>query len=227
MTTTHPAPPAPLTDREISWLETVLATPAFAKQAMGLDEIQGYLTAIISGPERVPATTWLPLVLGNPVYESDEQQQEIADLLTRFHAEIAADLAGGESLGLVLDYSDADKEGDEAEYDYAAWCQAYLDGVDASPVAWNEVLQTPAEEEELNELLFPISLLAGEIDPKALKQIKPNELRDVLKECREDLPMLVVDICKFFESIRKRPKVTVKHPGSAATQTKPVKKNLH
>jgi uncharacterized protein len=217
---------SPLTDREISWLESVLATPAFSKQSMGLDEIQGYLTAVLSGPERLPVSKWMPAVLGDPVFESDEQEQEIKSLLTRFHDEISADLNGGESISLVLDYAESADASGENEYDYAAWCQAYLDGVDASPLQWNEVLRTEAEEEELNELLFPISLLAGEIDPKAFKQIKPGELADVLKECRDDLPMLVVDIAKFFEKIRNRPKVTVKRPGSAA-QDDLAKKKLH
>ena len=40
----------PLSNAEISHLETLLATPTFKKQAMGLDEIQGFLCAVISGP---------------------------------------------------------------------------------------------------------------------------------------------------------------------------------
>ena len=228
MPSTISTPQPPLSDREIAWLEETLATPALNKQAMGLDEIQGYLCAIISGPERVPQSQWLPSVLGNPTFESVAQEKELKDLLIRFHAEIAAELAGGESLSLVLDYDNrADSgRGEEYDYDYAAWCLAFLDGVDASPNPWNEVLKSE-EEEELNELLFPISLLAGEIDAKALKQIKPHELDAVMKECRDDLPMLVVDVFKFFETIRNRPQVTVKHPGSPNTQPKSTTKKLH
>ena len=231
MTSPIKAALSPLSDREIAWLEEMLATPIFSKQAMGLDEIQGYLCAIISGPERVPQSQWLPSVLGNPQFVDAAQENELKELLTRFHAEIAAELAGGESLSLVLDYDNRADVGsgvsEEYDYDYAAWCQAFLDGVDASPSPWNEVLKSDEEEEELNELLFPISLLAGEIDAKALKQIKPHELDAVLKECRDDLPMLVVDIFRFFDTIRNRPQVTVKHPGSSASQAKPVKKKLH
>ena len=229
MPSTISTPQPPLSDREIAWLEETLATPALNKQAMGLDEIQGYLCAIISGPERVPQSQWLPSVLGNPTFESVAQEKELKDLLIRFHAEIAAELAGGESLSLVLDYDNrADSGGgEEYDYDYAAWCLAFLDGVDASPNPWNEVLKSEEEEEELNELLFPISLLAGEIDAKALKQIKPHELDAVLKECRDDLPMLVVDVFKFFETIRNRPQITVKHPGSPNTQPKSMTKKLH
>lgn len=213
-------PATPLTNAEISHLETLLASPAFKKQAMGLDEIQGFLCAVISGPQQVAPAQWLPAVLGNPEYESPEQEEAIKDLLQRFHAEIQADLAAGESLGLVLNLADSSDAATEGEYDYSAWCQAYLDGVEFSSVAWTDA----GDDEEINEFLFSISLLAGEIDPKALKQIKPREMADLLKECREDLPMLAVDIYKYFRALRARPTVTAKNPGSDAAQGK---KKLH
>ncbi len=216
-------PLAPLTNAEISHLETLLSTPAFKSQAMGLDEMQGFLCAVISGPQAVAQEQWLPAVLGNPEYESAEQEISVKDLLSRFHAEITADLAAGESLGLVLNLTDPSNAAAEGEYDYGAWCQAFIDGVEFSPVPWIEV----GEEDEINELLFPISLLAGEIDPKALKQIKPREMTELLAECREDLPMLAIDIYNYFQTLRKRPKVTTKNPGSQAAQAKPVKKKLH
>ena len=211
----------PLTDAEIAHLEFLLATPAFAKQSMGLDEIQGFVCAIVSGPERVGPDQWLPAVLGNPDYENAGQAQEVKGLLLRFHQEIVADLNAGESLGLVLNLDEA--AATEGGYDYSAWCQAYIDGVESSKVPWVEA----GDEEEINDLLFPISLLAGEIDPKALKQVKPHEMAALLQECREDLPMLAVDIYKYFQSLRDRPKVTAKNPGSASAQPDSGKKKLH
>lgn len=225
--TSTTATPAPLTNAEISHLETLLATPTFKQQAMGLDEIQGFLCAVISGPQPVSAALWLPAVLGNPDYESAEQAQAVKNLLLRFHGEIVADLGAGESLGLVLNLADASDAATEGEYDYSAWCQAYLDGVEFSASPWTGA----GDENEINELLFPISLLAGEIDPKALKQIKPREMAELLRECREDLPMLTIDIYKYFQSLRdranERPKVTAKHPGSAAAVPASGKKKLH
>ena len=220
MTTT---PATPLSNAEISHLETLLATPAFKKQAMGLDEIQGFLCAVISGPQHIKPAKWLPAVLGDPDYESAEQETAVKDLLLRFHAEIVADLSAGESLGLVLNLTDPSNAAAEGEYDYGAWCQAFLDGVEFSDVPWTEA----GDDNEINEFLFPISLLAGEIDPKALKQIKPREMAELLKECREDLPMLAIDIYKYFQTLRNRPAATQKDPGSTDAQAKPAKKKLH
>ena len=216
-------PATPLTNAEISHLETLLGSSAFKKQAMGLDEIQGFFCAVISGPAPVKSEKCLPAVLGNPEYESAGQEAAVKALLLRFHIEIVADLVAGESLGLVLNLADPSNAATDGDYDYGAWCQAYLDGVEFSTISWTDA----GDENDINELLFPISLLAGEIDPKALKQIKPREMTELLKECREDLPMLVIDIYNYFQSLRDRPKVTTKNPGSGAAQVTPVTKKLH
>ncbi len=213
----------PLTDAEIAHLEFLLGTPAFAGQSMGLDEIQGFLCAVVSGPARVTSSQWLPAVLGNPAYENAAQEQEVKELILRFHDEITADLKAGESLGLVLDLAEPVGDGEDGGYDYTAWCQAYLDGVESSTLPWVEA----GDEEEINDLLFPISLLAGEIDPRALKQVKLREMTDLLQECREDLPLLAVDIYRYFKTLRERPKAQAKRPGTKPVPAAAGKKKLH
>ncbi|MBL8522446.1 MAG: YecA family protein [Betaproteobacteria bacterium] len=209
----------PLTDAEITALETLLATPAFAKQAMGLDEMQGFLCAVISGPEQVPSSRWLPAVLGDPVYESAAQAEEVMSLLMRFYGEIATGLGAGEAPALVLNY---DGDGKSDEYDYATWCLAYLDGVDFATTPWDEV----GDADEVNELLFPLSLLAGEIDPKSLKQIKPIEFATLVAECEDDLPLLLVEIYQYFRS-RPAGSGKTRRDAPAVAKVKPGTKKLH
>ncbi len=199
MTSTEASLPSqPLTDAEIERLEALLASPIFEKQAMGLDEMQGFLAAVLSGPAPVTANQWLPAVLGNPKYDSPAQEAEVLSFVMRFQHEIAADLAGGESLGLLLQRAEG---ADENDYDYETWCQSYLDGVEFSAEPWDEV----GDADEVNELLFPIALLAGEIDKQALKQIKPRDMAQLLTECREDLPLISIDIYEYFLKLRGEP----------------------
>lgn len=189
---------APLNDAEVEHLEDLLASSVFDKQAMGLDEMQGFLAAVISGPELIAPSLWMPAVLGIPKYVSAEQEKEVTELVMRFYNEIAADLVEGESLGLLLERAEGAAEND---YDYETWCQAYLDGVDFSATPWEEA----GDAEEVNEMLFPIALLAGEIEPKVLKQIKPRDMAQLLIECREDLPLMVIEVYQYFQSLRERP----------------------
>lgn len=186
----------PLTDAEISRLEALLASPIFEKQAMGLDEMQGFLCAVLSAPVLITASQWMPAVLGNPKYESAEQEKEVTDLVLRFGNDIADELKRGESLSLLLNMEDGDTED---EYDYETWCQSYLDGVDFSTVPWDEA----GDDEEVNDLLFTISLLAGEIEPRALRGVKPADLKQLMHESREDLPMLVAEIYDYFRTTRE------------------------
>ncbi len=188
--------PLPLTDAEISQLEALLASPIFEKQAMGLDEMQGFLCAVMSAPIIITASQWMPAVLGNPRYASLEQEKEVSDLVLRFGHEIGAELARGESLSMLLNQAD---DADEGEYDYENWCQAYLDGVDFSTVPWDEA----GDDEEVNDLLFTISLLAGEIEPRALRGVKAADLKQLHTESREDLPMLVAEIFEYFRATRE------------------------
>ncbi|HEX9390158.1 MAG TPA: YecA family protein [Usitatibacteraceae bacterium] len=198
----------PLSDAEIEHLEDLLASPVFAKQAMGLDEMQGFLAAVISGPDLIGPSLWMPAVLGNPQYLSAEQEKEVGDLVQRFYNEIAADLVEGETLGLLLQRDEGAAEND---YDYETWCQAYLDGVDFSATPWEEA----GDAEEINEMLFPIALLAGEIEPKVLKQIKPRDMAQLLLECREDLPLMVIEIHQYFLALRERPQPKSGRSGGA------------
>lgn len=198
----------PLNDAEVEHLEDLLASSVFDKQAMGLDEMQGFLAAVISGPELIAPSLWMPAVLGNPKYVSAEQEKEVTELVTRFYNEIAADLVAGESLGLLLERAEGAAEN---AYDYETWCQAYLDGVDFSATPWEEA----GDVEEVNEMLFPIALLAGEIEPKVLKQIKPRDMAQLLIECREDLPLMVIEVYQYFQSLRERPAPKRDQPGSA------------
>jgi uncharacterized protein len=189
-----------LSEAEIIQLEDLLASPVFAGQALPLDQLQGFLCAVLSGPEPVPLAKWMPAALGNPKYENPAQGEEVLGLITRFHNEIETGLKSESGIGLLLSELGADKNSGEEKYDYAAWCQAYLDGVDFSEVPWEEA----GDEDEINELLFAISLLAEEIEPKTLKQIKAAEMKELLAECQQDLPLIVLDIFEYFQKLRSR-----------------------
>ena len=53
-----------LTEQELDRLENLLYSDIFEGEAMPLDTLQGFLCAVISGPETIPADIWLPLIFG-------------------------------------------------------------------------------------------------------------------------------------------------------------------
>ena len=52
----------PLTDAELDELEGFLASDAVPQDCMDLEMLDGFLTAIVSGPESIQPSEWLPQV---------------------------------------------------------------------------------------------------------------------------------------------------------------------
>ncbi len=186
----------PLDDADLQQLEDLLGSDVFQGEAMTLDELQGFLCALLSGPVSVAPAKWLPVALGeSPLYESEEQAKEIASLVMRFHNQIARALSGDETLDLVL-Y----RPNESSECDYETWCRAYLEGVNFSPVAWEEA----GDPGEIEELLFPIIILAGELSVQTRRRLHPEELAELYESCREDLAGVVLDVQRYWLSRRAK-----------------------
>ena len=92
-----------ISDKELDQLENLLASDIFKEEAMTLDYLQGFLCAIVSGPEVISPGVWMPAVLGEaPQYESKAQVQEVMDLLMKFYNSIATALFNDDDFDLIL-----------------------------------------------------------------------------------------------------------------------------
>ena len=215
---------SPLTDDELDRLETLLSDPALP-EAMRLDEAQGYLCAVLAGPQPLAEEQWLADVLGGDEALESEIGGDTAVLLRAFAAALAADLEAGVPPVLLLYPKE---EEDDSPSDYLPWCQAYLAGVDAAEDDWFEVLgesedASPEEDESeeiayLDERLFPMMVLTGEAEAAASEHGEEwpsgEEREEIEEECEESLPQSIVDIYRFWLAkrgvetiVREEPKV--------------------
>ena len=152
----------PLGDAELERLEDLLASEIFRGEAMRLDELQGLLCAVVSAPEPVLPSAWMPAALGEePVYENETQAQEVIDLLMRLYNEVAAVLYRGEEPELILYPADVDSD----ESDYGAWADGYLYGTHLGNVDWLDAAGEYAE--DLSDLLENLFLLNGALKDMA------------------------------------------------------------
>lgn len=188
-----PAPPdAPLTEADLDRLDAFLMSDVLSDDAMMLDELQGFLCAVISGPEATPASEWMSAAFGgDPNFESREQAQEFLDLLMRFNNETAAGLLEGRGVELVVDP-------DGEENDCTGWAAGYLRGVALAAASW----ESRGDAEEVADLVFPIMFLARELDrePKLAESLGlgPDEEQQLEKTCREGLMGTVQDIYDYW-----------------------------
>jgi uncharacterized protein len=191
----------PLDDAELDRLEDLLSADVFRGEAMRLDELQGMLCAVASAPEPVLPSVWMPAALGGePVYESEEQAQDVVELLMRLYNEVDAGLDRGEEPELILYPVDEDAE----EYDFGAWADGYLFGAQLGPVDWLEAAGEHGD--DLSDLLDDMFLLNGSIKDDVLKHGEAwmNEAAEqrAMQDAADELPTRVVAIHDFWRALR-------------------------
>ncbi len=192
---------APMTEQDLDRLETLLAADNFQGEAMSLDVLQGFLCAVVSGPDTVDPDLWVAEVLGGaPRYASPEQEKELRELLLKFYHDIDSALANREEFDLILYGFEDDPE----ELDFASWCDGYVYGSQMGEENWFEAAGEFAE--DLNEKMEVFFLLNGVPKEDALKNKEPwmpaKEEQTALEEAQDELPIVIGDIYRFWQSQR-------------------------
>lgn len=189
-----------MTEIEINQLEAYLASPVFNDKAMRLDKLQGFLCAVVSGPDAITPSQWMPEVMGaEPEYESLEQAKEFMALMMDFYNDVASTLLNNQPPRLILKpCTPSDKR-----LDYQTWCEGYILGWSLSTQEWLQPGNDP-----LKRLTFPILYLSGAFKEEAERRGKAyepgEEDQKVWQNCVDILPQAVTAIYNFWLSKRKQ-----------------------
>ncbi|MGD8913240.1 MAG: UPF0149 family protein [Candidatus Thiodiazotropha sp.] len=148
---------SPLNANEIERLDEFLfdridqntLTEGMDEGIFDISTLDGFFTAIVSGPVTIPPSVWLPLVWGDfePEWKSEEDFSEILVLLTRHMNGIVQTL-----MEYPEDFEPLYLEhimGDKSYIVVDEWCEGYYRGVELSSEAW-------LNDEEMAILLAPI-----------------------------------------------------------------------
>jgi len=208
--------PNPLAESDFDRLEELLDADIFA-EAMRLDEIQAMLCAVVSGPEAVLPSVWLPEALGAGLEASgDPRVAETIELLMRLNNDIAAALLADETISPILYPLDESCE----EYDYAAWADTYVFGAGLGS-DWFELAGKRAD--DLSELLEPLFLLNGmlkeDVEKSGERWFPPAEEARLIADIQENLPVIVQTLYNFWRN--RRACGTVKHDEPRAGRNDP------
>jgi uncharacterized protein len=192
---TSPTQATPLSQLEQDELEALLGSEVFHDDAMPLDALQGLFFALASAPDLVLPSQWMPVALGeNPQYESSDQARRACELVMRFYNQCVSTLAT-ENFGLLLYRREGGGE------DLATWCAGYLEGVDLAAPSWYET----GDPDEVDELLFPFIVLAGELPDKEKRRFRPAEWRDLVKSCEGAIGDAIVEVREYWNALRNPP----------------------
>jgi uncharacterized protein len=145
-----------LSDAELARLAALLAARGGAS-TMNIERLDGFLTALVIGPDVVMPSEYLPVVWGKghePEFDSLEEAQELLGLLMRHWNAIIAELDASDLYEMLLD------EPDERGVPGRQWAGGFMQGVAMRRAQWAPMLT-----DEREGLLATIALVAGEIDP--------------------------------------------------------------
>jgi uncharacterized protein len=151
--------PQPLTDAEFDSLSGVLNRFG-GKDAMNLEQLDGFLAAVICCPSHIPQTEYLPEIWGDEMINEDAfaaqpMLQNFLSLLGRHKDSVAHTLQSGDVFTPVLL---ADEEGVFHGND---WANGFMRGMSLRQRDWVVLF----DDEERGGSLVPILALAHEHDP--------------------------------------------------------------
>lgn len=158
--------PLPLNDEELDWLDQFLldridddtVTEGKNEGVLDISELDGFMTALVSGPVVVPPSRWLPVVWGDfePEWKNPQEFEAVFTLLIRHMNGIVSSLMEqpGDFEPLFLErvvegktYTIVDE-----------WCEGYVQGVNLTADLWG------AGGLEMEIMLIPMRAFTSETD---------------------------------------------------------------
>lgn len=203
-----PAAQIALDDDETDWLAGFLECSQTPATTMPLEELDGFFTALVVGPDTVLPSRFIPELWGTPdgegpVFDSDEQMEYAIALLMRHWNTIATRLAGSYP---HIPWVPWGSDGME-------WSLGFLRGVEVRMESWKRLL----DDREFAGLLGPVVWLAGSETRDAEADSGTDDHLDIL----ERLTLATVGLYDYWRDreqqvgrrpVRRAPKIGRNEP---------------
>lgn len=175
----------PLSEEELNMLETFLASTEAPEECMNsLEMIDGFLTAVVIGPEVVPEHRWIKYMLDpenqrENLFNSPEDESRITDLLNRhvnaIDAQFESEPEGFLPIYEMFSYS----EEEERQIAIEEWALGFILGMELSHEAWQ-----PLFADESTAMLAGPLFVLGKVtdDYDNMSQEEKDQMIDMLDE---------------------------------------------
>ncbi len=190
----------PLSDAEFDELDQFLISDATPEECMDISMLDGFLTALVVGPNMLMPSQWLPAIYGETegdpmAWESAEQAQHILGLILRHMNDIVWRLREAPDEYEPVIY-EREQEGKTISI-IDEWCFGFIKGVQVDAKAWAPLFESDDEK----AFILPIILYGTEGGWKELES-KP-ELADKHEQFAESLADCVLEIQEYWLTQRK------------------------
>ncbi|ACF44309.1 UPF0149 family protein [Pelodictyon phaeoclathratiforme] len=186
----------PLSDEELGRLETFLASDATPDDCLfSLEMLDGYMTALVVGPEVVQPEVWIPFIWdqendNEPSFSSEAEAIEIEELLVRHMNSIDRqfDEDPDEFFPVFEQFGYADEE--EKRVAVENWSLGFTVGMELAHASWTSFM----EDEETSQFVLPIFLLAKITD----------DFEELTEEEMDNMALLMPEfIIKIYEYLHQ------------------------
>ena len=193
-----------------SRLMELLDAKSEAHNTMRCDEVPGFMMALLSGPDALNPTNWLPEILGEESLFDAKERTEIERLVMAMAADMRMKL-NEKILPDLWFYED-----EAGNPDFYTWCNAYLYALDIVPTDWFEAV----DQEEFEDLFYPIMALGGIYDEEENGEVILHLNEKELTQLESDLSHVLLDIYWYWQAIINKPQ-TVRREGEKVGRNDP------
>lgn len=186
-----------LSNKEMNILEEFLLSEHVPKRCMVLDELDGFLTSIVIGPETIMPSIWLGEIWGEEIddemiWDSDEKMMEITELILRQYQSIVNIFHENNNYFEPVFSSDGNSDV------ITFWATGFYRGIALNPQAWKVLM----EDKDYKDVLLPIVIYGSELGYKELENSK--ELKKIShKKWIQMLVDSILDIYDYWIPFRK------------------------
>ena len=182
-----------LTDVEYEELDHFLLSVDHEDAVLNLSEFDGFITAIVSGPEPIVPSIWMPALWGGennaPVWDNVADYRFILGLMMRHINSTATTLLENPAEFEPM-FMESTIDG-ITHWDVDEWCSGYEKGVALYP-------PTATFLPDMTEMLAPIRQFS---DPDNLKSLEGRTLQEI-RELQEQIAPAARDIHAFWLEMR-------------------------
>jgi len=173
-----------LTEDEIEYLDDFLLNRIGVEEeeyVEGVDEgiiciseLDGFLTAVVSGPVMIMPSDWMPVVWGDfePEWESEDKFMEIFSLMTRHLNGIVNNLMSNVSFKPLFLENYVEKD-DKSYLVVDEWCEGYMRGVSMAEEQW------VVDSVDMTILLMPIRVFSSIDGWGDLEKMNDEEIENI------------------------------------------------
>jgi uncharacterized protein len=202
------APLTPPTEEDVQYLEEFLDSDACSESSMTIAMLDGFLCAIVSGPNMISPSHWMPLVWSSaeeplpPKFESDKQASRLIGTVFGLMNDIVHSLSTEPDEHMLL-VDQIELESGETVELIDEWCLGYLQGVGLDDESWLPLMME-------REDLFATLLMFGtneeqddDADDEQIDAIDKSELSaEQLNEYSANLHEVIPEIYAYWLSKR-------------------------